>query len=79
MSADKTQPDLSYPIGKYAPEGGISPERRAELVAAIERAPRELRAAVEGLTDEQLDTPYRPGGWTPRQVVHHVVDSHLNS
>lgn len=52
---------------------------RRELIDAIARAPNEIRAAVRGLGDEQLDTPYRPGGWTVRQVVHHVPDSHMNA
>ena len=53
--------------------------RRADCVARIAAAPARLRAAVAGLDDAQLDTPYRPGGWTIRQVVHHVPDSHLNA
>ena len=57
----------------------MSDSRRAECVAHIAAAPRRLRAAVTGLDDAQLDTPYRPGGWTVRQVVHHVPDSHLNA
>jgi hypothetical protein len=66
--------DLSYPIGKYGGEGGLD-----LWVDQISAAPAQLRAAVEGLTRSQLDTPYRPGGWTVRQVIHHVPDSHLNS
>jgi hypothetical protein len=53
--------------------------RRAACVARIAAAPAALRAAVAGLSEAQLDTPYRPGGWTVRQVVHHVPDSHLNA
>src|SRR5215217_5565963 len=53
--------------------------RRAACVARIAAAPAALRAAVAGLTDAQLDTPYRPGGWSVRQVVHHVPDSHMNA
>jgi len=71
--------DLRYPIGEFKFEGPISDQQRQALVDQIEEAPAKLRAAVAGLTDEQLDTPYRPGGWTVRQVVHHVPDSHLNS
>jgi uncharacterized damage-inducible protein DinB len=71
--------DLRYPIGKFAYEGPMTPERARECLTAIAETPARLRAAVAGLTDEQLDTPYRPGGWTVRQVVHHVPDSHLNS
>ncbi len=71
--------DLQYPIGRFAfPESTTEPQREA-WIQEIARAPRELRAAVAGLTLEQLDTPYRPGGWTGRQVVHHVPDSHMNA
>lgn len=71
--------DLRYPIGPFEWKGSISDEERCELIGAIEEAPMRLRAAVEGLTQKQLDTPYRPGGWTVRQVVHHLADSHLNA
>jgi len=70
--------DLRYPIGKFAEETA-TPERRQEWIDTLEAAPAKLRAAVAGLSGEQLDTPYRPGGWTVRQVVHHVPDSHLNA
>src|SRR5216684_9225928 len=71
--------DLRYPVGKFTYEGPMTPERARECLTAIAETPAKLRAAVARLTDEQLDTPYRPGGWTVRQVVHHVPDSHLNS
>jgi len=71
--------DLRYPIGKPQFESNLTHERRRELIRQIEEAPAKLREAVGGLTEQQLDTPYRPGGWTVRQVVHHVPDSHLNS
>lgn len=71
--------DLRYPIGKARTEAHLTDERRGELIGHIEAAPNCLRAAVMGLSDEQLDTPYRPGGWTVRQLVHHVPDSHLNA
>ena len=71
--------DLRYPIGKFSTEGVALATERAHFVAQIEQAPAELRAAVQGLSREQLDTPYRPEGWTVRQVVHHVPDSHMNS
>jgi hypothetical protein len=71
--------DLRYPIGPFAVAGEITAERRNGWITEIAEAPAHLRAAVQGLTDEQLDTPYRPGGWTVRQVVHHVPDSHLNA
>ncbi len=71
--------DLSYPIGKFTPESKLSSQRRAELIGQIAEAPARLRAAVQGLSPQQLDTPYRPEGWTVRQVVHHVPDSHMNA
>jgi len=72
--------DLQYPVGRFEWGGGSnSPEDRRRLLDQIEQTPARLRVAVEGLSAEQLDTPYRPGGWTVRQVVHHVPDSHLNS
>jgi len=71
--------DLRYPIGKfYRPETLSSDERRAGI-DAIAEAPARLRAAIAGLDASQLDTPYRPGGWTVRQLVHHVPDSHMNA
>ena len=72
-------PDLRYPVGKFRFPETVSEEDRRRFVAEIAETPLQLRAAVKGLTDPQLDTPYRPGGWTVRQVVHHVPDSHLNS
>jgi len=74
-----TMTDLRYPIGPFAYAGDSTEEQRRAFIDRIEAAPARLRAAVEGLTPEQLDTPYRPGGWTVRQVVHHVPDSHINS
>ncbi len=76
-----TEPDRErYPVGRIprdsAPLG--APERTA-LIAAIAAAPGTLRGLVDGLTDAQLDTPYRAGGWTIRQVVHHLADSHINA
>lgn len=71
--------DLRYPIGEFTAPDEITPEMIAGWIDEIERLPGDLRAAVAGLSDEQLDTPYRPDGWTVRQVVHHVGDSHLNS
>lgn len=69
---------LRYPIGRFNPPKPISFARIEEAIGVIERCPAELRAAVRGLDDRQLDTPYRDGGWTVRQVVHHVADSHMN-
>ncbi len=71
--------DLRYPIGKFAYDGRMTDARRAECVARIAAAPAGFRAAVAGLNDTQLDTAYRPQGWTVRQVVHHVPDSHINA
>lgn len=71
--------DLQYPIGPFeAPTAELSTRERVALIAQLEAVPAQLRAAVSGLEDRQLDTPYRPGGWTVRQVVHHVPDSHLS-
>jgi len=69
--------DLRYPIGKFT-NGTYVEEQKPQYLNEIEQTPAWLRAAVKGLSDAQLDTPYRPGGWTVRQVVHHVPDSHLN-
>ncbi|HSS21380.1 MAG TPA: putative metal-dependent hydrolase [Pyrinomonadaceae bacterium] len=71
--------DLSYPIGKFKFEGSLTDAQRQDCISKIEATPALMRAAVAGLSDEQLETPYRPDGWTVRQVVHHVPDSHLNS
>jgi uncharacterized damage-inducible protein DinB len=71
--------DLQYPVGRFAWPDAVSPEDRRRYIDEIEQTPKNMRAAVTGLSDQQLDTPYRPGGWTVRQVVHHVPDSHLNS
>jgi DinB superfamily len=71
--------DPRYPIGKFHFEGPPSQDQRAKLVADIEQTPAAMRAAIAGLSPEQLDTPYRDGGWTVRQVVHHVPDSHMNA
>jgi uncharacterized damage-inducible protein DinB len=71
--------DLRYPIGKFQYEGSPTPNQSKELLLDIEQAPTRLRAAVKGLSQQQLDTPYRPEGWTVRQVAHHVPDSHLNA
>lgn len=71
--------DLQYPIGKFQWSGTASDEDRRRAIAAIAAAPAQIRAAVAGLTPRQLDTPYRPDGWTIRQVVHHVPESHMNA
>jgi hypothetical protein len=74
-----SEPDLRYPIGPFQNVGTTSEAQRASFVQQIAETPEHLAAAVRGLSDEQLDTPYRPGGWTARQVTHHVPDSHLNA
>lgn len=71
--------DLRYPIGKFSPPDPITPEDVGAWISDLEALPDDLRQAVCRLNDEQLDTAYRPGGWTVRQVVHHLPDSHLNS
>ncbi|HSY90771.1 MAG TPA: bacillithiol transferase BstA [Candidatus Binatus sp.] len=71
--------DLSYPIGKFHFDGVLTAEQKQKSLDDVANAPAHLRAAVEGLSETQLDTPYRPGGWTVRQVVHHVPDSHMNA
>lgn len=70
---------LRYPIGKFSAPSDITPAQREEYIAGIEKLPQDLRQAVASLSEEQLDTPYREGGWTLRQVVHHIPDSHINS
>ena len=71
--------DLRFPIGPYVRPASVSVSERATWIDQIAALPRAIRAAVHGLSDAQLDTPYRPQGWTVRQVVHHVADSHLNA
>jgi uncharacterized damage-inducible protein DinB len=71
--------DLQYPIGRFQPPPPLTAEQRASLIGVIAALPGELRAAVAGLSPAQLDTPYRPEGWTVRQVVHHVADSHMHA
>jgi uncharacterized damage-inducible protein DinB len=71
--------DPRYPIGKFEMPKEITPALRQSAIGEIGATPAKLRAAVKGLTDSQLETPYRDGGWTVRQVVHHVPDSHMNA
>ena len=70
---------LKYPVGRFDAAAEVAHSQRAALIDSIADTPRRLREAVHGLNDSQLDTPYREGGWTVRQVVHHVPDSHLNA
>lgn len=71
--------DLRYPVGEFHFDGHVTLEQQKTFLDEIAHTPEKLRAAIQGLSDAQLDTPYRPEGWTVRQVVHHVPDSHLNS
>ena len=71
--------DPRYPIGRFTPDGRPTPESRARHIDEIAALPRRFRQAVSGLLDDQLNTPYREGGWTVRQVTHHVPDSHMNA
>lgn len=71
--------DLSYPTGKFDWSGSSTPQQRIEYIGKIASAPASLRAAINGLSPAQLDTPYRPQGWTVRQVIHHVPESHMNA
>jgi hypothetical protein len=72
-------PDLRYPIGDFQRPASITGAQRVEYIDAIAETPARMNSAVAGLTPAQLDTPYRPGGWTVRQLVHHVPDSHMNA
>lgn len=71
--------DLRYPIGEFKYDAPLTAAERQACIAIIEETPARMRAAVAGLNEEQLDTAYRPEGWTVRQVVHHVPESHLTS
>jgi len=71
--------DPRYPVGKFERRDTLTPGERASMIAEIAEAPARMRKAIGGLTASQLDTPYREEGWTVRQVVHHVPDSHVNA
>lgn len=72
--------DIQYPIGRFQPQPApLSAAARAGHVGRIAALPERARTAVAGLDDAQLDTPYRDGGWSPRQITHHLADSHLNA
>lgn len=71
--------DIRYPVGRFAPVANDSRDAVDRSIAEIASLPGQLRAAVSGMDEGQLDTPYRDGGWTPRQVVHHLADSHMNA
>ncbi len=74
-----TDDTLRFPVGRFQNEASITPERVREAIAEIAALPERLRVAVDGLDDARLDTTYREGGWTVRQVVHHLPDSHMNA
>jgi hypothetical protein len=71
--------DLRYPIGRFTPDHPPTPETRNRHIGQIAGLPKRMRQAVTGLKDDQIDSTYRDGGWTVRQVVHHVADSHMNA
>jgi uncharacterized damage-inducible protein DinB len=75
-----SETDPRYPVGKFnRPSNTLTADERRELIDQIAATPARMREAVAGLNESQLDTPYRDGGWTVRQVVHHVPDSHMNA
>ena len=80
MTAALTVPvdGVRYPVGDFAIDPDVTPSKRRRWLAQMEEMPQALAAAVSGLDERQLDTPYREDGWTPRQVVHHLADAHMN-
>src|SRR5271163_1236466 len=70
---------LRYPIGGPKRAESFTAQERSAAIEGIRQLPRSLQSAVAGFSEEQLETPYRPGGWTVRQLVHHVADSHMNA
>lgn len=74
-----TAPDPRYPVGTFHKPETITPDERIGAIGVLAELPSELRNAVEDLSAQQLDTPYREGGWTVRQLIHHVADSHMNA
>lgn len=79
MSDQSTADGLRYPIGPMIIPASVTPAERAAHLESIRTLPQRLRAALAGLSEDQLERPYRPGGWTIRQTVHHLADSHMNS
>src|SRR6202045_329778 len=71
--------DLRFPIGKFTYHGPFTEDQKHASIEDVAQTPANLRAAIKGLSTAQLDTPYRPGGWTIRQLAHHVPDSHMNA
>lgn len=76
---EESTEQLKYPIGRHKKTERPTAAHRLAWIQRLEALPAELEAAVQGLTEDQLDTPYRPGGWTVRQLVHHIADSHINA
>lgn len=80
MSESNAAEDAArYPVGRYRPQAQVKSQDREQWLDELAEAPEKLKHAVAGLSDEQLEIPYRAGGWTSRQVVHHLADSHMNS
>ena len=71
--------DLRFPIGEFNSDFEVTSEKRAEFIRTIEELPQKVADEIKDLTEEQIDTEYRPEGWTVRQLVHHIADSHLNA
>lgn len=78
MTPDVISEELRYPVGRFTPVTPVTDAVRTAAIDEVAALPRNIRAAVRGLSEAQIDTPYRPDGWTVRQVVHHVADSHMN-
>lgn len=78
MTEDSLE-QLKYPIGRFVAPAVVPPQLRDALISVLEAFPARLRSATDRLSDAQLDTPYRPGGWRVRQVIHHCADSHVNA
>jgi len=70
---------LKYPIGRFTLPPSYTPKQRKEFIKVLKDAPIKFKEVINSLKEEQLNTPYRDGGWTPKQVIHHVADSHMNS
>ena len=74
-----TEHSLQYPVGRFSEPSAVTDAVRDAAIEEIGALPAAIRAAVAGLTDQQIETPYRDGGWTVRQVVHHLADSHMHA
>ena len=77
MQIHPTPVDMRFPVGRFARPEQVSLDERIYAIAELAELPSQLRNAVDDLDDEQLDTPYRDGGWTVRRLVHHIADSHM--